>query len=131
MYKNFLHTSLKNARRNPILTILTIFLIIGTVNLLFGWLISSNNDTLLDLFENSNTLIGWVSFISAWAFSIKYWMRRKEAETNFRNVGEELEPVREAFDASLILASRNCQPEWHLRHIQPKRVEFIRNISKH
>ncbi|WP_256359160.1 hypothetical protein [Candidatus Marithrix sp. Canyon 246] len=42
------------------------------------------------MFENSNTLIGWVSFISAWAFSIKYWMRRKEAETNFRNVGEEL-----------------------------------------
>jgi hypothetical protein len=49
----------------------------------------------------------------------------KEVETNFRNVGEKLEPVKEAFDASLILASRDCQPEWHLRHMKPERVEFI------
>ena len=125
MYKKFWHQLLKNARRYPILTVITIFFIIGASNLFLMLYISSNDDTWFELLDNSGIVIGWISFISAWAFTIRYWMLRKEAETNFRNVGEELEPVREAFDASLILASRNCQPEWHLRHIQPKRVEFI------
>ena len=125
MYKIFLHTLLKNVRRYPILTVITIFFLIVSSILFIMLNISSDDDTWLELLDNSGIVIGWFSFISAWAFTIRYWMLRKEAETNFRDVGEELEPVRKAFDASLILASRNCQPEWHLRHIQPKRVEFI------
>jgi hypothetical protein len=124
MYKNFTRKLLKNARHNRILSVLTIFLIIGTANVIFGWFISSDDEAWLDWFDHSGTLLGWISLMSAWAFGIRYWMLLKEINNNSFDVGES-EPAKNAFDASLILASRNCQPEWHLRHIKPKRVEFL------
>ncbi len=124
MYKNFTRKLLKNARHNRILTVLTIFLIIGTVNVILGWFISSDDEAWLDWFDHSGTLLGWFSLMSGWAFAIMYWIQIKEINNNSFKIGKS-EPASNAFDASLILASRNCQSEWHLRHIKPKRVEFI------
>jgi hypothetical protein len=124
MYKNFTRKLLKNAKHNRILTVLTIFLIIGTGNIILGWFISSDDAAWLDWFDHSGTLLGWFSLMTGWAFAIMYWIQIKEINNN-TFVVDTSEPAKNAFDASLILASYNCQPEWHLRHIQPKRVEFI------
>jgi hypothetical protein len=63
--------------------------------------------------------------MAAYALALLAWAHRKEAAISFYGAGTEVDKLKNTFEASLILASRHSQTEWHLRHIQPKRVELV------
>lgn len=117
---------LRLARTKPWLigSILFILLFGGTV-IIGAFLTPENQFGLVAVLDTSGTVIGLLSMAAGWPVALLAWARRKEAGFKFENPGDEVVDVEASFDASLILASRNCQPEWHLRHICPGRVEFV------
>lgn len=119
---------LKKARIHPIITGFFIFLFLSAVGLLLGQVVAFYEEPLsgfLEWIEKASNVIGWFALMGAYALALLAWAHRKEAAISFYGAGIEVSKVKGAFDASLILASRNCQTEWHLRHIQPKRVELV------
>ncbi len=122
------HWLLKKARIHPILTGLSIFIILMSLTLSIGYLVAYYEKPLsgyLEWIEKSSDVIGWFALIGAYALALLAWAHRKEAAISFYGAGIEVSTIKQAFEASLILSSRNCQTEWHLRHIQPKRVELV------
>jgi len=129
LFSTLWYRLLRRARLNPVLTGLTLFLLLSVGSLVIG--LSTTFDEQgqsgpwIMWFNNASLLMGWLSIMAAWALALLAWAHRKEAATAFLGTGKEVKEAKEAFDASLILVSRNCQTEWHLRHIQPKRIEFV------
>ena len=122
------HWLLKKARIHPILTGASIFFILMAIGLLFGATVVHYEEQfgdLLEWLEKASNVIGWVALMGAYALALLAWAHRKEAAISFYGAGSEVDKLKDAFDASLILASRHSQTEWHLRHIQPKRVELV------
>jgi hypothetical protein len=122
------HWLFKKARIYPVLTGLLVAIILIILTLFIGYLVVSYEESLsvfLEAIEKSSNVIGWIALISAYTFAFLAWAHRKEAAISFYGAGIKVSKVKGAFDASLILASRNCQTEWHLRHIQPKRIELV------
>ncbi len=124
----FWHWLLKKARSHPILTGLSIFIILMLLTLLVGYLVVLFEEPLsayLEWIEKSSNVIGWFALIGAYALALLAWAHRQEAAISFYGAGVEVDKIKGAFDASLILTSRRSQTEWHLRHIRPKRVEYV------
>ncbi len=78
-----------------------------------------------NLFDRTSAVLG-LSAIFAWPMAIYLWARRAEARLAFEvQPGVEVSRFREQFKASLILVSRQEQPEWHLRHLRPEHAELV------
>ncbi|MDM8565351.1 hypothetical protein QUF74_06830 [Candidatus Halobeggiatoa sp. HSG11] len=127
----FWHWLLKNARLFPLTTGFIIFLILSIVTLLIGFgstIMPEHpffNDFFL-IFNNSSVLMGWLSMTLAWSVALLAWAHREEAKHNFKYAGDKLSPIKDSFDASLILTSfHGTQTEWHIRNIEPKRIELV------
>jgi len=122
----FWHWLLKRARLHPLLTGFLIFVGLGIISLAVGIsTILFKPQTWFTWFNNASVLMGWLSMTAAWSFALLAWAHGKEAKHTFKGAGIEVIHIQKSFDASLILVSLNCQTEWHLRHIQPERVELL------
>jgi hypothetical protein len=122
------HWLLKKARIHPIITGLGIFIFLSAIGLLLGQLVDLYQEQfggVLEWIEKASNVIGWFALMGAYALALLAWAHRKEAAISFYGAGIEVDKIKEAFDASLILTSRRSQTEWHLRHLRPKRVEFV------
>ncbi|MEN8218350.1 MAG: hypothetical protein ABFS56_18670 [Pseudomonadota bacterium] len=125
---NFWHWLLRRARIHPILTGLSIFIVLSVGGLLLGWVVAlyeAELEVWLSRIEKASNVIGWFAVMAAYALALLAWAHRKEAAISFFGTGQEVDKIKNAFDASLILVSRHSQTEWHLRHIQPERVELV------
>lgn len=84
-----------------------------------------SGDDLTSRIDRAGAYLSFISLAAAWAIAANLWLKKKDAVLNFRHAGSKIEKIQSAFDASVILASKFSQPEWHLRHIQPECVEFV------
>ena len=129
--KNFPHNFwiwlLRQSRQYPKTTGLMVFCGLAGFSLAMGiWLstpgLPSNWTT---WFNNAGVFLGWISLSAGWVAALLAWAHRREAALSFKNAGGLALTANQDFDASLILASRDCQSEWHIRHRKPRRVELL------
>lgn len=115
-------------RRHPLASGLVIFLSIVAVTYFISGLLPvpvAKGDDLTSRIDRAGAYLGFFSVAAAWAIAANLWLKKKDAALNFRHAGAKIEEVERAFDASVILASKFVQPEWHIRHIRPECVEFV------
>jgi len=124
MKNKMLYKLLSQARLHPVISGFLVFILILMSGLGIGWYTPGGRD-LTSVVDRAGIYAGWFSISVAWAVGLLLWVQKREAAINFRHAGSTVGEVRKAFDASLILASKHGQPEWHLRHIEPKQVEFL------
>ncbi len=119
---------LTNARKYPFLIGGGLFLILCTISLIVGKFIGNNEEWFSEfsgVIENTTNILGWLSMMIAFALALLAWAQRKESAISFYGAGSKVDKIKDSFEASLILASRHAQTDWHLRHIQPKRMELV------
>ncbi len=124
----FWHWLLKLARFHPLWTFLLVSVVLISITLSIGWLVTlyeTQLSGLLTWIENASKALGGLAVMFAYALALLAWAHRKEAAISFFGAGQKVEHIKTSFDASLILVNRHSQSEWHLRHIQPKRVELV------
>jgi len=125
---NFWHWLLRQARLHPLIILSSVFILLTIGSLLVGWGITFYEEPLSGLLawiENASKALGGFAVMLAYALALLAWAHRKEAAISFFGAGREVDEIKKAFDVSLILVSRHSQTEWHLRHIQPERVELL------
>lgn len=120
----FFHRLLSQTRIHPWASGALLFPFVFGLGLLIGYLTPGPRGW-TSVFDRAGIYAGWASIASAWTIWLLSLAKKREARLTFRNAGSIVSEVRDAFDASLILASAHGQPEWHIRHIQPEHVEFL------
>lgn len=113
-------------RVHPFPTYTGLVLTAALVTLAGGyWMTPAAQLSLKEVLDNAGIIAGLASMVLAWPLVILAWARRQDAKYRHGVSGAQLQALAGQFQASLIIASQHCQPEWHLRHLRPRRAEFL------